>query len=80
MFRLSTVSFYSGLVLPVVAQRLFGKTGEMMVIIMVVMAVVSTGSAEVLAATSIIVYDIYQLYLKVLYILCDYVSQVYLYS
>ncbi|XP_053394381.1 uncharacterized protein LOC128555605 [Mercenaria mercenaria] len=54
----------SGLVLPVVAQRVFGKAGEMMVIVMVMMAVVSTGSAEVLAATSILVYDIYQLYLK----------------
>jgi Na+/proline symporter len=46
---------------------MFGKAGEMMVIVMVLMAVVSTGSAEVLAATSIVVYDIYQLYLKVLF-------------
>ncbi|KAL4238295.1 hypothetical protein ACF0H5_003007 [Mactra antiquata] len=61
---LSDEDVNSGLVLPVVAQRLFGRAGEMMVIIMVVMAVVSTGSAEVLAATSIVVYDIYQLYLK----------------
>ncbi|KAL4238792.1 hypothetical protein ACF0H5_003499 [Mactra antiquata] len=53
-----------GLVLPVVAQRLFGSTGEIMIIIMTVMAVVSTGSAEVVAVTSILVYDIYQLYLK----------------
>jgi Na+/proline symporter len=52
----------------VVAQRMFGKAGEMMVIVMVLMAVVSTGSAEVLAATSIVVYDIYQLYLKVLFL------------
>ena len=36
-----------------------------MMIVMVMMAVVSTGSAEVVAVTSILVYDIYQLYLKV---------------
>ncbi|XP_060608093.1 uncharacterized protein LOC132760193 [Ruditapes philippinarum] len=61
---LSDIDVDTGLVLPVVAQRMFGKAGEMMVIVMVLMAVVSTGSAEVLAATSIVVYDIYQLYLK----------------
>lgn len=53
-----------GLVLPVVAQRMFGRAGEMMIIVMILMAVVSTGSAEVVAVTSILVYDIYQLYLK----------------
>ncbi|XP_053394386.1 uncharacterized protein LOC128555607 [Mercenaria mercenaria] len=53
-----------GLVLPVVAQRMFGRAGEMMMIVMILMAVVSTGSAEVVAVTSIIVYDIHQLYLK----------------
>jgi len=57
--------FPSGLVLPMVAQTLFGRAGEMILIVMMVMAVVSTGSAEVIAVTSIIVYDIYQLYLKV---------------
>jgi Na+/proline symporter len=46
---------------------MFGKAGEMMVIVMVLMAVVSTGSAEVIAATSIVVYDIFQMYLKVLF-------------
>jgi len=32
---------------------------------MILMAVTSTGSAEVIAVTSILVYDIYQVYLKV---------------
>lgn len=36
-----------------------------MVVIMVLMAVTSTGSSEVIAVTSIIVYDVYQLYRKV---------------
>ncbi|KAK3604603.1 hypothetical protein CHS0354_027456, partial [Potamilus streckersoni] len=54
----------AGLVLPVVLQRLFGKAGEVMMILMIIMAVTSTASAEVIAVTSILVYDIYQLYLK----------------
>jgi len=44
---------------------LFGETGEVMVALMILMAVTSTGSAEVIAVTSILVYDIYQVYLKV---------------
>jgi len=42
-----------------------GETGEVMVALMILMAVTSTGSAEVIAVTSILVYDIYQIYLKV---------------
>ena len=44
---------------------MFGDTGEVMVALMILMAVTSTGSAEVIAVTSILVYDIYQVYLKV---------------
>ncbi|XP_033764344.1 urea-proton symporter DUR3-like [Pecten maximus] len=54
----------AGLVPPAVAQRLLGRSGEFLIIIMIIMAVTSTGSAEVIAVTSILVYDIYQLYLK----------------
>ena len=36
-------------------------------LLLLLMAVTSTGSAEVIAVTSILVYDIYQLYLKVCY-------------
>ena len=54
-----------GLVAPIVAQRLMGNTGEILILIMILMAVTSTGSAEVIAVTSILIYDIYQLYLKV---------------
>ncbi|KAH9514149.1 urea active transporter [Bulinus truncatus] len=53
-----------GLVPPVVAYQLLGKTGAIMVAVMVIMAVTSTGSSEVMAVTSIVVYDIYALYLK----------------
>lgn len=43
-----------------------GESGEILIVLMVLMAVISTGSAEVIAVTSILVYDIYQLYLKVI--------------
>ncbi len=59
------VDVVSGLVVPIVAQRLMGKTGEVLVVILLLMAVTSTGSAEIIAVTSILVYDVYQLYLKV---------------
>jgi len=41
------------------------ESGEVMVALMILMAVTCTGSAEVIAVTSILVYDIYQIYLKV---------------
>lgn len=50
---------------PIVAQRLMGNAGEVIMIVLLLMAVMSTGSAEIIAVTSILVYDIYQLYLKV---------------
>lgn len=56
---------FVGLVPVVVAQKLLGRTGEFIIIIMILMAVTSTGSAEVMAVSSILVYDVYQLYLKV---------------
>jgi len=45
-----------------------------MVAIMILMAVTSTGAAEVMAAASILVYDIYQIYLKVR---CMYISNLF---
>ena len=55
-----------GLVPPVVAQKLMGDSGDILILVMILMAVTSTGSAEVVAVTSILVYDIYQLYLRVI--------------
>ena len=42
-----------------------GTTGSVLVLLMIMMAVTSTGSAEIIAVTSILVYDFYQLYFKV---------------
>eukprot|EP00058_Branchiostoma_floridae_P027351 XP_002612842.1 hypothetical protein BRAFLDRAFT_67210 [Branchiostoma floridae] len=49
---------HTGLVAPVVVHRLMGHTGQVIVLLMILMAVMSTGSAEIIAVTSIIVYDI----------------------
>ena len=52
----------SGLVPPAVATHLFGSAGGIMIAIMLFMAIVSTGSAESIAVSSIITYDIYGTY------------------
>ncbi|XP_064598785.1 uncharacterized protein LOC135465474 [Liolophura sinensis] len=54
----------SGLVPCVVAQQLLGKQGELLMMFMILMAITSTGAAEVVAVTSILVYDIYQIHLR----------------
>ncbi|XP_072019734.1 LOW QUALITY PROTEIN: uncharacterized protein [Amphiura filiformis] len=61
---LSNAEVSAGLVPPAVAQSLMGKAGETLMVLMILMAVTSTGSAEVMAITSIIVYDLYQIHLK----------------
>jgi hypothetical protein len=53
----------SGLAAPLVAQKLLGTTGEYAMLFLILMAVMSTGSAEVIAVSSIIIYDVYQTYL-----------------
>ena len=50
----------AGLAAPLVAQKLLGTTGEYAILFLILMAVMSTGSAEVIAVASIIIYDIYQ--------------------
>ena len=49
-----------GLAAPLVAQKLLGSTGEYAILFLILMAVMSTGSAEVIAVASIIIYDVYQ--------------------
>lgn len=58
--------FYAGMVAPIVAETLMGWQGQLMVVVIIIMAVIPTASAEVIAVTSILVYDIYQIYLKVI--------------
>jgi hypothetical protein len=54
----------SGLVAPLVAQKLLGTSGEYAMLFLILMAVMSTGSAEVIAVSSIVIYDIYQAYVE----------------
>ncbi|XP_077869945.1 uncharacterized protein LOC100367180 [Saccoglossus kowalevskii] len=51
-----------GLVPPTVAYTLMGKVGAILMTLMILMAVTSTGSAEVIAVASILVYDLYQIH------------------
>jgi len=52
----------SGLVPPAVATHIYGTKGALMIAIMLFMAIVSTGSAESIAVSSIAAYDIYRTY------------------
>merc|ERR1712193_562907 len=54
----------SGLVPPAVATHLFGSSGSAMMAIMLFMAITSTGSAEDIAVSSLVAYDIYRTYIN----------------
>jgi len=54
----------AGLVPPAVATHLFGKAGSVMMAVMLFMAITSTGSAEGIAVSSIVSYDIYKTYIN----------------
>jgi hypothetical protein len=54
----------SGLVPPAVATHLFGSSGSAMMAIMLFMAITSTGSAEGIAVSSLVAYDIYKTYIN----------------
>jgi Na+/proline symporter len=51
-----------GLVPPAVAAHLFGDAGAVMILVMLFMAIVSTGSAESIAVSSLVSYDVYRQY------------------
>jgi len=54
----------SGLVPPAVATHLLGKGGAAAITIMLFMAIVSTGSAEQIAVSSLFAYDVYRKYIN----------------
>jgi len=54
----------AGLVPPAVAYHLLGNAGSILVLIMLFMAIVSTGSAESIAVSSLVAYDIYREYIN----------------
>merc|ERR1739846_48380 len=54
----------SGLVPPAVAAHLLGDAGAVLILIMLFMAIVSTGSAESIAVSPLVAYDIYREYIN----------------
>lgn len=54
----------SGLVPPAVATELLGTAGSALILVMLFMAIVSTGSAESIAVSSLVAYDIYREYIN----------------
>lgn len=54
----------SGLVPPAVATHLLGTGGAVLILIMLFMAVTSTGAAEQIAVSSLVSYDIYRAYIN----------------
>lgn len=53
-----------GLVPPAVAQHLLGKGGAALILVMLFVAVTSTGAAEQIAVSSLIAYDVYRTYIN----------------
>lgn len=53
-----------GLVPPATAVFVLGQGGAILILIMLFMAVTSTGSAELIAVSSIISYDVYRAYIN----------------
>lgn len=54
----------AGLVPPAVATHLLGTGGSWLILIMLFMAVTSTGAAEQIAVSSLVAYDIFKTYIK----------------
>merc|ERR1712060_892061 len=54
----------AGLVPPASAIALFGESGGLMVMVQLTMAILSTGSAECIAVSSLLSYDVYRTYIN----------------
>lgn len=55
---------YTGFITPFVLEKIMGSTGAYLLITSITMALMSTGSGEVMAVSSIVVYDIYKVYIN----------------
>jgi hypothetical protein len=64
MLPITSTEAGAGLVPPAVAFELLGDTGALLILIMLFMAIVSTGSAESIAVSSLVAYDIYREYIN----------------
>ncbi|CAJ1955663.1 unnamed protein product [Cylindrotheca closterium] len=64
LLPITDVEAGNGLVPPAVATHLMGDAGSVLILIMLFMAIVSTGSAESIAVSSLVAYDIYREYIN----------------
>jgi Na+/proline symporter len=64
MLPITSSEAAQGLVPPAVATELLGQAGGVLILIMLFMAIVSTGSAESIAVSSLVAYDIYREYIN----------------
>jgi Na+/proline symporter len=64
MLPISKSEAGAGLVPPAVAVEMLGNTGAALILVMLFMAIVSTGSAEAIAVSSLVAYDIYREYIN----------------
>ncbi|KAL3944058.1 MAG: hypothetical protein SGBAC_001886 [Bacillariaceae sp.] len=64
LLPITDVEAGNGLVPPAVATHLLGDAGSVLILIMLFMAIVSTGSAESIAVSSLVAYDIYREYIN----------------
>jgi Na+/proline symporter len=60
MLPITSEEAAQGLVPPAVATELLGSAGAVLVLVMLFMAIVSTGSAESIAVSSLVAYDVYR--------------------
>ncbi|XP_061178004.1 uncharacterized protein LOC133186736 [Saccostrea echinata] len=61
-YLLSTLDTNNGFLTPMVMEDTLGRPGEYLLIMIVFMALMATGSGEIMAISSILVYDIYKVY------------------
>lgn len=64
MLPITSTEAGAGLVPPAVAFHLMGNAGAVLILIMLFMAIVSTGSAESIAVSSLVAYDVYREYIN----------------
>ena len=61
---LTVAEINSGMVLPVVAETFFGSLGIILMMVLMLFAVMSTGAGQVISIAALVIYDIYMPYMR----------------
>ena len=61
---LSVAEINSGMVFPVVAQTFLGTFGIILMMVLMLFAIMSTGAGQVISIAALIIYDIYMPYVR----------------